>query len=71
MFSVDRVLDAFHVSENDTSVAQLQTLHEVQVVADLEILDWLLLQTKTCAPLKGKFHHSFFFYNSLFSGGHI
>lgn len=51
MFSVDRVVDAFHVSEDDTSVAQLQTLHEVQVVADLEILDWLLLQTKTVASL--------------------
>lgn len=40
----DWVKDAFHVIENNVSVDLLQSVHELQVVADLETLDWFLLQ---------------------------
>lgn len=43
MFLLGRVHDAFHVGEDDVSVAVLQSLHEFQVVADLETVDRLLL----------------------------
>lgn len=43
MFLLGWVHDAFHVGEDDVSVAVLQSLHEFQVVADLETLDRLLL----------------------------
>lgn len=46
MFLLDRVTNGFHVGENNVSVAALQSIHELQVVADLEALDWLLLQVK-------------------------
>lgn len=46
VFSFDRVTDGLHVAQNDAPVSVLQSLHELQVVADLEALDWLLLQTK-------------------------
>lgn len=46
MFLLDRVTDGSHVGEDNVSVAALQSLHELQVVADLEALDWLLLQVK-------------------------
>lgn len=46
MFLLCRVSYSFHVSENSVSVASLQSLHELQVVADLEALDRLLLQVK-------------------------
>lgn len=44
MLLLCRVTDSFHVSENDAPVAALQILHELQVVADFEVLDWLLLE---------------------------
>lgn len=47
MFSIERVADGLHVGENNVSVAALQSLHELQVVAHLEALDWLLLQVKS------------------------
>lgn len=43
VFSLSRVPDASHVGEDDVSVAVLQSLHELQVVADLETLDRLFL----------------------------
>lgn len=46
VFSLDRVTDGLHVAENDAPVSVLQSLHELQVAADLEALDWLLLQAK-------------------------
>lgn len=46
MFLFYRVTDGFHVGEDDAPVAALQFLHELQVAADLEALDRLLLQEK-------------------------
>lgn len=46
MFSLDQVTDGLHVAQNDAPVSVLQSLHELQVVADLEALDWFLLQAK-------------------------
>ncbi len=46
MFLLGRVTDGVHVGENNVSVAALQSFHELQVVAELEALDWLLLQVK-------------------------
>lgn len=40
---LDGVTDGFHVGEDNVPVAALQPLHELQVVADLEASDWLLL----------------------------
>ena len=56
VFLLDRVTDGFHVDENDVSVAALQTLHELQVVADFEALDRLLLQAKR--KNYWSYHHS-------------
>lgn len=64
MFLLDRVSDAFHVGENNVSVAALQSLHELQVVTDLEAHDWLLLQ------VKGKFFWSWSYQHCTKLKGH-
>lgn len=44
--SLRRAADASHGRQNDAPVAPLQLRHELQVVADPETPDWLLLQKK-------------------------
>lgn len=61
MSSLDRVTDSFHVSEHDVSVAALQLLHERQIVADFETLDWILLQEKLKNCWSWSFHFTILF----------
>lgn len=45
-FSLNRVFNVFHVSENKVPVVALQSFHKLHVAADLKTLDRFLLQTK-------------------------